>query len=322
MSDPLTLSQALKVIIQSGGYAPKTIDNFKQNIKSIIHYIGDVDVMSLTVRDVTVLIAKLKKDKTQNTVFETIKGLKSILRFLKDKYEINCLDPNKIKVKRPSSEGWGYLAKTDFNLLVSSFNNTIIDIRNRTICLMLYSTGMRISELISVKWIDIDWSQASCSIISAKSYERRTVYFTNECMQALKQWQGLSEDGEPVFLIGAKSVREFLRVKGKELGINNCHPHAIRKLFATELWLNGATMIDIMRLLGHKNLSNTQRYVISSGARDKEAHNKYIGQNHEVYCVSKTGSIIDWEIKGWVRAGGEIKKIEKAINKAITDALT
>jgi integrase/recombinase XerC len=146
--------------------------------------------------------------------------------------------------------------------------------RNRALLETLYATGLRVGELVSLDWSDVD-SDARVLRVMGKGGKERMVPFGWPAVRALEAWRlhwggvrGVADDdADPVFLnyrggrLSARSVRRILdrAVAGASLAAG-IHPHTLRHSFATHMLEGGADLRTIQELLGHSSLSTTQRY--------------------------------------------------------------
>jgi integrase/recombinase XerC len=149
-------------------------------------------------------------------------------------------------------------------------------LRDSAILELLYATGLRVGELVSLDWGAVDLS-ARVLRVMGKGRKERMVPFGRPAAEALQSWlavwetmrapQALDEREEPVFLskkgsrLGARQVRTLIDqwVDGAAV-TRGVHPHTLRHTFATHLLENGADLRTIQELLGHSSLSTTQKY--------------------------------------------------------------
>jgi integrase/recombinase XerC len=149
-----------------------------------------------------------------------------------------------------------------------------LQIRDRAILEVLYSTGTRVSELVALNWGEIDFNLGIIRVVG-KGAKERVVPIGETALGALrdygreqrKRWSRRLRGEEPVFLNarGARiTTRSVARIIGKHLraaGIAvQMGPHGLRHSFATHLLNGGADLRLIQELLGHASLSTTQRY--------------------------------------------------------------
>lgn len=135
--------------------------------------------------------------------------------------------------------------------------------RDRALLEVLYSGGLRVGEAEGLDWADVDLDQGRLRLRNTKGGKERIVPIGPPAVEALS----LLGPGEgPVFLnsrggrLSQRSMRRIVRQMGLVSGQAGLHPHALRHSFATHLLDNGADLRGIQELLGHANLSTTQRY--------------------------------------------------------------
>ena len=148
--------------------------------------------------------------------------------------------------------------------------------RDRAILELLYATGLRVGELVSLDWRAIDLSGRVLRV-TGKGSKERMVPFGRPAGKALRSWfevwegirapRAMDGDGEPIFLnrsggrLSDRLVRKILdRWVDAASVARGVHPHTLRHTFATHLLENGADLRTIQELLGHSSLSTTQKY--------------------------------------------------------------
>ncbi|MBU1023186.1 tyrosine recombinase XerC, partial [bacterium] len=155
------------------------------------------------------------------------------------------------------------------------------DIRDRTILEVFYSTGMRVSELVSLNVDDIDLKTDTLRV-TGKGNRQRLVFLGSYAKKALDEYfkfarpdlvnsvalPGKNDVGKAVFLnlkdggrLSQRSIQRMIKDRAQDAGLlSNPTPHALRHSFATHLLDNGADLRTIQELLGHKRLSTTEIY--------------------------------------------------------------
>ncbi|HVS13383.1 MAG TPA: tyrosine recombinase XerC [Thermoanaerobaculia bacterium] len=149
-------------------------------------------------------------------------------------------------------------------------------VRDRALLELLYATGLRVSELVSLDWRDLDLDGRVLRVLG-KGGKERMVPFGRQAAAALRawlqEWDALRagathpDPGEPVWLnyqgtrLSVRSVRRVVDRAVEEAALAaGVHPHTLRHTFATHLLEVGADLRSIQELLGHASLSTTQRY--------------------------------------------------------------
>jgi integrase/recombinase XerC len=159
-------------------------------------------------------------------------------------------------------------------------------VRDTTIFELLYGSGLRVSEVCGLNLADIDL-KAQALVVWGKGNKQRRVPMSDPAVSALKQWLKLRDalidpkTREPaVFLntkgarIGVRDVRRRMDARLARAGQSPSHPHALRHTFATHLFDGGADLRVVQELLGHSDVSTTQRYTHVSKERLKQVYSK------------------------------------------------
>ncbi|MDM8000673.1 MAG: tyrosine-type recombinase/integrase [Dehalococcoidia bacterium] len=136
--------------------------------------------------------------------------------------------------------------------------NTAGNLRDKAIISLLFDSGMRLSELASVKTEDIHWDTQTISVIGKGNKQRRAP-FTATSAQLLRAYLASNHKQGTIWGIDGPAIAKMLKVLGKQNGIK-CNPHAFRRGFACRLHRKGLSTLDIMHLGGWEDLSMVQRY--------------------------------------------------------------
>lgn len=145
-----------------------------------------------------------------------------------------------------------------------------VDYRDRAILETLYSAGLRITELITINYNDIDREEGYVRVFGKGSKER-IVPLGGEALKSIsdyiaKGWRKLAKDGEQALFLslrGSRLTRQSVWLivkKYAEITGIDVHPHTLRHSFATHLLENGADLRSVQQLLGHSSISTTQIY--------------------------------------------------------------
>jgi integrase/recombinase XerC len=170
-------------------------------------------------------------------------------------------------------------------LLSAPNDKTLLGARDRAILETLYSTGIRVSELVGINFGDID-ETGQAIIIRGKGRKERIVPLGSHAMAAIEHYLQMmnthnvtNETGEPVFInkhntrLSTRSVRRNVSKYLEKVGLDPViSPHTLRHSFATHLLDNGADLRSVQELLGHQSLSTTQIYTHLTTKRMKESY--------------------------------------------------
>lgn len=155
------------------------------------------------------------------------------------------------------------------------FNTVSSDVkkglRDRVVIELLYATGIRVSELVNIKFTDLDMNLPGVKVLG-KGNKERFVPFGEFCRQSIEQYleefKPLKSKSHPYLIVNMqgdpiteRGVRYLLNdVVKRTAGITEIHPHKLRHTFATHLLNQGADLRTVQSLLGHVNLSTTGKY--------------------------------------------------------------
>ena len=236
---------------------------------------GAVDAGKVDIHVVRAYLASLAADRKKSSIGRKLAALKGFFRYLVTTKRLEK-DPllliNSPKQEKPLPK---FLTVDDaFHLLDAGKLETGLDLRDRAVLEVFYSTGIRASELVGLDWADIDVQLGIVRVVGKGSKER-IVPIGAVALKALEsyaesarlQWQVACRGETPVFLNHrgrrittrsiARIVEKYLKLAGIEFKMG---PHGLRHSFATHLLNGGADLRVIQELLGHVSLSTTQRY--------------------------------------------------------------
>jgi len=218
--------------------------------------------------------------------FNTINTRKHNICAIKSFYQLTVGMPNKIdKIPYPKSD-----KKLPIILSVEEIQKmfSVCDnLKHKVILSLLYSCGLRVSELLNLKWENIDRSRMIINIIQAKGCKDRQVGLNEKLITLLERYYG--EYKPKIYILNGqfpnkelrysdRSVGEVIKQLASKAGIDNkrVYTHLIRHCHATHLLENGTELSIIQKLLGHSNIKTTQLYT-------------HISHNH----ISKVASLLN-----------------------------
>jgi len=172
-------------------------------------------------------------------------------------------------------------------LLSAPNDKTVLGARDRAILETLYSTGIRVSELVGINFGDID-ETGQAIVIRGKGRKERIVPLGSHAMTAISHYLGVleansvpNESADPLFInkhttrLSTRSVRRKVSKYLNQVGLDPAiSPHTLRHRFATHLLDNGADLRSVQELLGHQSLSTTQIYTHLTTKRMRESYDQ------------------------------------------------
>ncbi|MCO6588356.1 tyrosine recombinase XerC [Staphylococcus lugdunensis] len=212
------------------------------------------------------------KNLKRTTVSRKISTLRSFYEYwmTQDETVINPF----VQLVHPKKEQ--YLPQFFYEAEMDALFETVLHdakkgLRDRVILELLYSTGMRVSELVHIKKMDIDLTLPGVKVLGKGSKER-FLPFGEFCKQSIEQYLlefgPVRQNDHPFLLVNMngqpiteRGVRYVLNdIVKRTAGVTDIHPHKLRHTFATHLLNQGADLRTVQSLLGHVNLSTTGRY--------------------------------------------------------------
>lgn len=256
------MNEFLNYLKDERNYSDKTILNYKMDLENFYNYINKKKTKKIDFDFLQEYIENLSQKKySTKSIQRHISSLKSYFKFLYNKNYINvnpaellCLPKNEIKLPN-------YLTIIDLEKIYE----LDLSLRDKLIVELLYSTGIRLSELVDIKISDINFYDKTIKVLG-KGNKERYVLFGSVCSKLLKEY---INNENRVYLLLNKNGNK-LSERGVEYIIEkifksvNVHakltPHTLRHTFATHMLDNGCDLVTVQKLLGHSDLSTTSIY--------------------------------------------------------------
>src|SRR3989344_162291 len=250
------------------GRSLKTVENYDRYISRFLEVQdirGSREITEDSVRAFRLWLNR--QNLAKNTQNYYVIALRVFLKYLFSR-EISTLAPNKIELAKTGQRDLDLISGAELERLLAAPDISRENgLRDKAILELLFSTGLRVSELCNLKVDSIDLSRESFSI-RGKGGKVRVVFVSDTAKSALKTYLAKGElallknrsDGN-LFGITPRSVQRLIKHYAIKAGISKkVTPHGMRHLFATDLLSNGADIRSVQALLGHANISTTQIY--------------------------------------------------------------
>ena len=253
-------------------YSQNTVNSYKEDLKKMDKALKK-DFRVLNNKDIQNYIQNDLKDLNASSVSRTISTLKSLYKYLKINGQIKTNPVSNINTPKKAQKLPKVLSEDEVNNLLDINLKTDFDYRNKAMLELMYSSGLRVSELINLTLNDIDTKSAIVRVFGKGSKER-VIPLDEYACEALDNYilyrrYNLFKHGENNYLFlnnhGEKMTRQgffkILQKLAKEKNIKTSFsPHTLRHSFATHLLKHGADLRSIQELLGHSDISSTQIY--------------------------------------------------------------
>ena len=256
-----------------GGYSPSTIQTYITCLRYFKNYYYKIEIDQLSKDDIIeYLFHLIKNNYSKSTQNQHINAIKFYFeKCLGKKREYYLIDRPRKEKKLPN-----VLSKNEIQLLFNSTNN----LKHLTILAVIYSCGLRVSELINIKINDIDNNRMVIHIRKAKGNKDRQVQLTNQLLELLRKYYkkylpyNYLIVGQNRGKYSTTSIQKIIKNSSLKAGIyKKVTPHTLRHSFATHLLENGTDIRYIQTILGHSDIKTTQIYTHVSNAHLKNIQN-------------------------------------------------
>lgn len=263
------------------GYSPHTIVNYRRDLLEFADEAGtEINVDSLDARIIRNYVYSLNIRNKSSSVARKLSALRTFFKFLERESVIRHNPMGSISMPKQEQHIPVFLSVDEvFALLEAPGRGGNFAARDTAILELLYSTGLRVSELVSCNLASLDFASEMVRV-RGKGNRERIVPIGQQALKTLRAYfvereellrnrlqQGKKIDMEAVFLnsrgtrLTVRSIERLIAEYGQKAGIDKpVTPHVLRHSFATHLLEMGADMRSVQELLGHVSLSTTQKY--------------------------------------------------------------
>ncbi len=293
LTDASLVSEALPAFLEylevDENRSPATLLRYEAHLRRLIDEVGDCAVRDITTERITLLKRRLMDSRAgPATIAGILSGIRSFLRFLRSARSLQVLEPEKVRRPRIPKRQVEYLSRDELARYFKAIEtDRLYGLRDRALISVLFATGMRISEALSLNRDDIDWEAREARVIGKGNKERK-VFFSETALEWLGKYIRYRWDQNPALFVTRGDAPQRLKAQGTwkrfrryavlaGLG-RNVYPHMFRHTLATTLLANGCPIGHIRALLGHEHLTTTCKYYLGiiSDAEVKAAHQRFL----------------------------------------------
>ena len=310
MSLDLLIAEFLEYLEIQKGCSPLTIREYRHYLKRFHNWLTEnssatkpEDINLEIVRRYRLYLAHLRaRDGVllqRVTQSYHIVALRAFLRYLLVQRDIPTLSPDKIELPKQGSRSVSFLNPGQIERLLNSpkiSNN--VGLRDKTILETLFSTGLRVSELVSLNRDQVDLQRKEFGV-KGKGNKIRVVFLSDTAAQWIERYLRSRQDHfKPLFIrhrgkvdaqkngekmrLTTRSIQNIVSKYAKRSGLPiKATPHTLRHSFATDLLISGADIRSVQEMLGHESIRTTQVYTHVTNRHLKEVHKAFHSRNKQ-----------------------------------------
>lgn len=263
------------------GCSDRTVIYYKTTVEHLLKCI-DTPIRKITTDEIRNYLAKYQKNSgcSKTTIDNIRRNISSFFSWLEEEDYI-LKSPmrriHKIKTVQPVKE-------IISDELIERLRDACVCKRDLAMVDLLYSTGIRVGELVRLNIDDISFEERECVVFGKGDKERR-VYFDAKAKLHLQDYLNERKDDNPALFVTLDAPHQRLKISGVEIRIRGLgrsihvekiHPHKFRRTMATRAIDKGMPIEQVQKILGHSQIDTTMQYAMVNQSNVKNAHRKYI----------------------------------------------
>ena len=266
---------------QIEGCSARTVQYYKVTLEHFLQQL-DIPIRKMTTDDIRGYLVDYQKinNCSKVTIDNIRRNISSFFSWLEEEDYI-LKSPmrriHKIKTKTVVKE-------VISDELIEKMRDHCSEKRDLAIIDLLYSTGIRVGELVNLNICDLDLEQREC-VVYGKGDKERKVYFDAKSKVHLKNYLDSRTDTNPALFVTLDAPHDRLKISGveirlrelgRQLGMERIHPHKFRRTMATRAIDKGMPIEQVQKILGHSQIDTTMQYAMVNQSNVKMSHQKYI----------------------------------------------
>jgi site-specific recombinase XerD len=301
-------SQFLEYLEIEKGRSIKTVENYDRYLSRFLDHSGIVSPAKLTEQAIREFRIHLNRRPGASgtmklkTINYYMISLRAFLKFLRRR-DIESLNPERIELAKVGQRDLDLISASELERLMAgpaapaqgkSRSAMLAALRDKAILELLFSTGLRVSELCGLSR-DLDLSRDEFSV-RGKGEKVRVVFLSPAAKDAIRKYldkrgdiddalfaqMGKNSKNAKDLRLTPRSVERIIKRYAVKAGITRkVTPHVIRHSFATDLLENGADLRSVQALLGHQNIATTQVYTHVTDKHLREVHHRFHGKRRK-----------------------------------------
>lgn len=264
------------------GCSARTIQYYRSTMEHLLRCRSEIQVRKMCTEDIREYLTEYQQiNHCSNVTVDNVRrNLSSFFSWLEEEDYILKSPMRRIHKIRTKKSVKNVISDEGIEKLRDNCNNN----RDLAIIDLLYSTGMRVGELVNLNISDIDFEGREC-IVYGKGDKERRVYFDAKAKVHLKNYVNARDDNNKALFVtldaphdrlGISGVEIRLRKLGRKLNLDRIHPHKFRRTMATRAIDKGMPIEQVQKILGHSQIDTTMQYAMVNQSNIKTSHQKYM----------------------------------------------
>ena len=263
------------------GCSERTIHYYRATIERMLETVS-IPVRKITTEDMRTYLSEYQKKNncSKVTIDNVRRNISSFFSWLEEENHILKSPMKRIHKIKTNQQVKEIITDEDIERLRDKCSCK----RDLAMVDLLYSTGIRVGELVNLDIADIDFDAREC-VVFGKGGKERKVYFDAKAKLHLQDYLKLRTDTNPALFVSLNAPHSRLKISGVEIrlrelgrktGLTKIHPHKFRRTMATRAIDKGMPIEQVQKILGHSQIDTTMQYAIVNQANVKSSHQKFI----------------------------------------------
>ncbi len=297
-----TIEEYLEYLAIERGRSKRTIINYRHYLTRLVDYTGDIEIKDINpdlIRKWRLWLYELGSDRADELSKATqnyhLIALRNFLKYC-HKRGFDTLSPDQIELAKVAKKQVTFLNKDELTALFGQPNTLeLAGLRDRAILELLFSSGLRVSELTNLDRSHINLTRREF-MVRGKGQKDRPIFVSQDAADWMQLYLDKRTDNLPALFISysgkamTNTSGDFRRLTPRSIqrmvakysllaGITkHVSPHSLRHSFATDLLMNGADLRSVQAMLGHSNIATTQIYTHVTDPHLKSIHERFHGK--------------------------------------------
>ena len=257
-----------------------TVSAYRRDLRDLVDFMGNQDVDQIGMSQLRAFLKHLHGFNGTSTIGRKLSTVRSFLDFCLREGLIEVNVSKALKAPKREQRLPRHESLTGISKLLDAPDDSVLGLRDRAILEVMYSAGLRVSELVGLNEDDIDLEAGTVRVIG-KGNRQRLAHIGLKAKNALVAWFAVRDGEGAVYTnyrgsrLSVRSVQKMVNKYTAKVGLGKLTPHALRHSMATHLLDAGADIRSVQEMLGHQSITSTQIYTHVATSRQAAVHAEF-----------------------------------------------